>query len=306
MSAKSSGTTSIAMTSAPASSARWASSVPEVSSVSRRETLLETVMTTVRTDRTISVSPFAARAPVGQMMLRRAVATVASLAAAAPAAASPATRPGLPGVCRDWGGDRVVALACDPESKARLIDLRLDGRRATSTHTLGVGRFAGAEPLQAGETVTLRWSHPSSRAILAVWATAPQGTRMVVLDLRARPASVEVAAQPGGALRVTTPAGSATIPAAPVPGPVAWQPRSAHAAATALLGAVDRMERVSGLRTLCAALDRDVFSSFDLLLGDPAKYPCPSGLGFEVFGDENVPTPTSTTHRGSSLAVHAG
>jgi hypothetical protein len=263
-------------------------------------------MTTVRTDRTISVSPFAARAPVGQMMLRRAVATVASLAAAAPAAASPATRPGLPGVCRDWGGDRVVALACDPESKARLIDLRLDGRRATSTHTPGVGRFAGAEPLQAGETVTLRWSHPSSRAILAVWATAPQGTRMVVLDLRARPASVEVAAQPGGALRVTTPAGSATIPAAPVPGPVAWQPRSAHAAATALLGAVDRMERVSGLRTLCAALDRDVFSSFDLLLGDPAKYPCPSGLGFEVFGDENVPTPTSTTHRGSSLAVHAG
>src|SRR5215218_4577842 len=49
MRAKSSGTTSIATISAPASSARWASRGPEASSASRRETLLETVMTTVRT-----------------------------------------------------------------------------------------------------------------------------------------------------------------------------------------------------------------------------------------------------------------
>jgi hypothetical protein len=265
-------------------------------------------MTTVRTDRTISVSALATRAPVREMMLRRAVATAIALAATAPAAApaAPATRPGLPGLCRDWGGDRVVALACDPASKARAIDLRLGGRRAAPTHTLGVGRVAGAEPLQAGETVTLRWRHPSSRAVLAVWATGPRGTRMVVLDLRARPASVNVAAQPGGALRVTTPAGSGTVGAAPLPAPVVWQPRSARAAATAVLVAVDRLERERGIRTLCAALDPDVFPALNLLFGDPAKYPCPSGLAFRVYGDENVPTPTSTTHRGSSLAVDGG
>ena len=49
MRARSSGTTSIATISAPASSARCASSGPDRSSASRRETLLETVMTTVRT-----------------------------------------------------------------------------------------------------------------------------------------------------------------------------------------------------------------------------------------------------------------
>src|SRR3954453_17733302 len=49
MSAKSSGTTSMATTSAPASSARRASSGPPLSSFSRRETDVDTVRTTVRT-----------------------------------------------------------------------------------------------------------------------------------------------------------------------------------------------------------------------------------------------------------------
>jgi hypothetical protein len=80
-----------------------------------------------------------------------------SLAVVAPAAAQPITRPALPGFCRDWGGDRVVALACDAGREARQIDLRLGMRRARATHTLGVGQFEGAEPLQPGETVTLRW-----------------------------------------------------------------------------------------------------------------------------------------------------
>ena len=49
----------------------------------------------------------------------------------------------------------------------------------------------------------------------------------------------------------------------------------ARAAATQLLAAVDRMERsTAALRTLCAALDRDVFSIFELLFGDPQRYPC--------------------------------
>ena len=86
-----------------------------------------------------------------------------------------------------------------------------------------------------------------------------------------------------------------------------WAPRTAHAAAVQLLGAVDRMERSQrALATLCAALDRDVFGYFELLFGDPQRYPCSSGLGFFVFGDENVPRPTSSVHRGAALAIHRG
>jgi hypothetical protein len=60
------------------------------------------------------------------------------------------------------------------------------------------------------------------------------------------------------------------------------------------------------LRTLCAALDRDVFLLFEGLFGNPQRYPCVSGLQFSIFGDENVPHPTATTHRGLALAVHGG
>jgi hypothetical protein len=231
---------------------------------------------------------------------------VVSLALAAPAGAAPLTRPTVPGFCRDWDGDRVVALACDPDRKARAIRLDLGAEHAEPTYELGVGRFKGAEPLQAGETLTLSWTHPSSRAVLAIMVAGPERPREVVLDLRARPARIEVTAQADGALVVTTPAGSATVPA-PAPVVVTWQPRTARAAATQLLSAVDRMERsTAALKTLCAALDRDVFAYFELLYGDPERYPCTSGLALFVFGDENVPRPTSTVHRGSSLAVHRG
>lgn len=234
-------------------------------------------------------------------------AALAALALAAPAGAAPLTRPSVPGFCRGWDGDRVVALACDPDRKARAIRLDLGAEHAASTHELGVGQFDGAEPLQPGETLTLTWSHPSARAVLAVKVAASEGPREVVLDLRARPARVEVTAQAGGALQVTTPAGSATVPAPPAPIEVTWQPRTARAAATQLLSAVDRMERsIDALRTLCAALDGDVFAYFELLFGDPQRYPCASGLALYVFGDENVPKPMSTVHRGSSLAVHRG
>src|SRR6185312_3473964 len=105
MRAKSSGTTSIATISAPASSARLASSGPDRSSASRRETLLEMVMTTVRT--APDDSRAAPRPPDGydhafQGMIRSAmkfVATagvLASLVLAAPAGALPLTRPDLP------------------------------------------------------------------------------------------------------------------------------------------------------------------------------------------------------------------
>jgi len=233
--------------------------------------------------------------------------TSLALAVGGPAGAAPLTRASVPDFCRDWDGDRTVALACDPDRRARAIRLDLGAEHAAPTHELGVGQFDGAEPLQAGETLTLTWSHPSSHAVLEVTVAAPEGPRDIVLDLRARPARVEVTAQPGGALHVTTPAGTGTVPAPPAPAAVSWQPRTARAAATQLLSAVDRMERsTAALRTLCAALDRDVFAFFELLFGDPQRYPCASGLALYVFGDENVPKPTSTVHRGLALAVHRG
>ena len=60
------------------------------------------------------------------------------------------------------------------------------------------------------------------------------------------------------------------------------------------------------LATVCAALDRDVLASFELEFGDPQRYPCSSAMGFHVFGDENVPRPVATVHRGLALAVRGG
>jgi hypothetical protein len=148
-------------------------------------------------------------------VLLAAVLTSLALALGGPAGAAPLTRPSVPGFCREWDGDRVVALACDPERAARSIRLDLGAEHAAPTHELGVGQFDGAEPLQPGETLTLTWSHPSSHAVLEVTVAAPEGPRDVVLDLRARPARVEVTAQPGGALQVTTPAGTDSVPAPP-------------------------------------------------------------------------------------------
>jgi hypothetical protein len=241
-------------------------------------------------------------------MLRALVPAAAAYAlVSASAAPQPITRTALPSGCREWAGDRVVALACDPKHEARAIRLELGATRGRPTHTLGIGQIAGAEPLQPGERVTLRWSHPSSRAVLALSTVAPDGPRLVVVALRGRPERVDVAAQANGGLQFTTPAGNATVPGRPAPAAVDWQPRSARAAATRILSAVDRLEQsAASRRLLCAALDRDVFQRFELLFGDPAKYPCASGLTFYVFGDENVPTPTATVHRGSSLTVRGG
>jgi hypothetical protein len=240
------------------------------------------------------------------MKLVTTTAVLATLALAAPAGAAPPTRPDLPNACREAGGEYVVALACDPEGRAAGIDLRLGGLRAERVGEARRARLASAEPLQPGETVSLRWSHPSPRAVLSVTAMAPDRPRRVVLDLHARPASVDVTAQLDGSLLVVTPARSATVPA-PLSLDVAWAPRTAHAAATRLLGAVDRMERSKrALATLCAALDREVFAYYQLLFADPQRYPCPSGLGFVVFGDENVPRPMATIHRGSALTIGRG
>jgi hypothetical protein len=231
---------------------------------------------------------------------------LASLTLATPAGATPLTRPELPAACRDAGGEYVVALACDPGGRAAQTHLRLGAAEGRHSYGRGIARLDSAEPLQPGETVSLRWRHPSARAVLSVTAMAPDRPRRVVFDLRSRPAGVDVTAQADGSLVVTTPAGSDTLPP-PLSLAVTWEPRTAHAAAAQLLSAVDRMERSTrALATLCAALDRQVFAYYELLFGDPQRYPCPSGLGLFVFGDENVPRPTSTVHHGLALAVRRG
>ena len=231
---------------------------------------------------------------------------LASLVLAAPAWALPLTRPDLPAACRDAGGEYVVALACDPEGRAAQIHLSLGAAEGRHSYGRGIARLDSAEPLQPGETISLRWQRPSAGAVLSVTAMAPERPRTVILDLRSRPTSVDVTAQADGSLVVTTPAGSDALPP-PAPLEARWEPRSAHAAAHQLLSAVDRLERsTQALATLCAALHRDVFAYYQLLFGDPQRYPCPSGLGFFVFGDENVPRPTSTVHHGSALAVRGG
>jgi hypothetical protein len=273
------------------------------------------VMTTVRTgpddSRAASQPPDGYGRAVSGMIrtVMKSAATagvLACLALAAPAGAAPLTRHELPAECRDAGGEYVVALACDPEGRAAQTHLRLGAAEGRHSYGRGIARLGGAEPLQPGETVSLRWRHPSARAVLSVTAMAPERPRTVILDLRSRPAGVDVTAQADGSLLVVTPAGSATV-APPAPLDVGWEPRTAHAAAAQLLGAVDRMERSSrALATLCAALNREVFAYYELLFGDPQRYPCTSGLGFFVFGDENVPRPTSTVHRGAALAIHRG
>jgi hypothetical protein len=233
-------------------------------------------------------------------------AVLATLALGAPAGEARLTRAELPKPCRVNGGEEVFVLACDPDGRADQIHLRLDGREAAPTEEAGVARLRSDEPLQAGETVSLRWRHPSAHAVLSVRATAPERPRRVILDLRGRPASVDVAAHGDGSLLVTTPTGTVTVPA-PASLDVPWAPRSAHAAATQLLGAVDHLEGSLRARaTLCAALDRDVFPFYELLFLDPERYPCFSGLTFFVFGDENVPRVLSTVHHGSALALRGG
>ena len=92
--------------------------------------------------------------------------TLAALLAAA--AVHPTTLPALPSECRGWGGDRVVALACDPKREARAIGLTLGAQRGRKAHELGIGQLVGAEPLEAGETLSLARPCETGQAAVAV------------------------------------------------------------------------------------------------------------------------------------------
>jgi hypothetical protein len=114
-------------------------------------------------------------------------AVLGSLALGAPTGDARLTRDELPKACRANGGEEVFVLACDPDGRADHIHLRPGARAAGPSGAAGVARLGSDEPLQAGETVSLRWSHPSARAVLSVLAMAPERPRRVVLDLRNGP-----------------------------------------------------------------------------------------------------------------------
>src|SRR4051794_29903529 len=106
----------------------------------------------------------------------KAAIVVAVLCVAAPASAGQLTSRSLPQGC-DEDTDGVIAFACDPARQAGPAQLVLGTKAAR-------GHLDGAEPLQPGETLTLTWSHPSSRAILYLDVTAPTGARGLIVNLR--------------------------------------------------------------------------------------------------------------------------
>lgn len=87
-----------------------------------------------------------------------------------------------------------------------------------------------------------------------------------------------------------------------------WHPRTAHAAAVRLLGAVDRMDSsVRARKTLCAAMDPGVRAYFEpQVAGYRNEATCDELLELLIFADEDVPKVVSTTHRGHSLEIHGG
>jgi hypothetical protein len=133
---------------------------------------------------------------------------------------------------------------------------------------------------------------------------APEHPRTVILDLRSRPASVDVTAQADGSLLVVTPAGGATV-APPASLDVPWQPRTAHAAARAAAGRVDRMERSSRRWRRCAprsiaTCSPTSSSSSAIRSATRARAGWPSRVR-----RRERPRPTSTVHRGAALASTA-
>ena len=115
-------------------------------------------------------------------------------------------------------------------------------------------------------------------------------------------------AQADGSLLVTTPAGTDDVP----PPASLDVPVGSRAARTRgrmqLLSAVDHLERSPpALRdAVCRARPRRLPLLPAALRRSRSATRASSGLAFFVFGDENVPRPTSTVHHGSALAVRGG
>jgi hypothetical protein len=158
----------------------------------------------------------------------------------------------------------------------------------------------GAEALQAGETVTLTWSHPSTRAVLYLDVASPAiGTHGVIVNLRQGAERVVVKVGDGGSL-VVTPGGA--VPPALRPG-ATWEPRTPRAAARLILQAVRHMERsVTAVQALCASLPGGVRDYYTF--GTPTDdEQCLQSMALFVHGDENVPRVVSTHASGLSVKV---
>ena len=237
---------------------------------------------------------------------------VASPHSPAPAGAAPLTRPALPAACREWGGEDVVALACDPRKRAaadppapRRRGWPTTSRSAASRSSAGRGAAAGGRDADADAGATRRRRRRAERQ--GRWP--PQRPRAGHPGpARAARRSVDVTAQAG-----RQPAGHDARrqrdgARAPAPLEARGSRARAHAAAAQLLsrGRSAWSARRSALTTLCAgARPRRVLRYFELLFGDPAALSVRERPGAStVFGDENVPRPTSTgPSRGASLAL---
>jgi hypothetical protein len=210
-----------------------------------------------------------------------------TLAFAAPASAGELTSRELPHGCvRDIDG--VIAFACDPARRAGPATLTLGSRSARE-------QLDGAEPLQPGETLTLAWSHPSTRAVLYV----STGTQSLIINLTAGAERVDVGVRSDGSVAV---APGGVVPAPQLP-QVTWAPRTPRAAARLVLGAVRHMERsFTAVQALCASLAPGVLDYVSF--GNPGDNGlCLEGMFLSIHGDENVPGVVSTRARGLSVAV---
>ena len=131
------------------------------SSASRRETLVETVMTTVRTAPDDSRG-WARRARGAVVMTTRAIRPrrrprLAGARRAGRRRAAHAARPARRR-CREWGGEDVVALACDPAERAAAdppAPRRRRGRPVRARHRAALGRGAAA----GGRDGYAAWRH---------------------------------------------------------------------------------------------------------------------------------------------------
>jgi hypothetical protein len=226
------------------------------------------------------------------------------------AVAKPLTRHNLNVQCRIWGNREDTAFACDPAGGPRLIRMTLGTVSRTGKGVDAIDSIGSGEPLSPGETVTVDWAHPSSRAELLVHAGSPIGPREIIFALDWRPTHVEVTANADGSVVLRTAARTVPLPRpTPLPQPE-WRETSARGAALRLVQSMDRLERsLTVWRTLCAAVDPNVGAA----LGVPAGISLPTGVEpydpclttmyFVIHGDENAPTPTSTKHRGLSVRV---
>jgi hypothetical protein len=231
-------------------------------------------------------------------------ATLLAAPVANAAAAQAPTLRSLPHACERINYGISLATVCDPEGRAADIRLAV-GKYRGHRFGRGLASLDSYEALQPGETLTVRWRHPSRRTVLVVRAFGIEYAPWVTLDMHAQPRWVRVTSRPDGGLDVLTPSGVQQLsPPPPIPTPN-WQAKSPQLAAEQLLDAVDHIERsLTATRTVCASLESDVLLEYSLGAGgDPKLRVCVGGLPQQIVGID-YPLAVSTHHHGSTLRVN--